>query len=200
MAVEFTCKCQTCGVVIPHEESAYDHLALFPTHIIIEVFHDSEAYEDPQDIAEAEGNTRIYDNELYTYDDTRERWLSVNRVTVCWGANKNTRSVWLSLFTQLAANSETGGYLIMKDAVLTKVAATRQDGNKAWIIRLCTNYDLNNEIAYMSIDEDDDYAYYLGSNSRVWPYNTLHCYLEVPNNKKVNRPFVQAEFAWVIPE
>ena len=142
MSIVFNCRCLTCGEDLSADDAVEQHLEEFTDHIVSEVMYDS----DHTSVSSSEGVTKVSDGELYTLDSTRNKWLSVNRIGIEWGkASSNCRNLWLRLGTQIPLNSSLvtpgikskPGFLVSRPAVITKMMASRQRGDKEWMVSIC---------------------------------------------------------------
>jgi hypothetical protein len=117
--------CKTCNTDLGADGASVDtHLAANPTHIIDDVILDST-----KTISTVQGITRVYNNELYTWDETRQKWLSVNRMTVLWGSpSSNQNNVYIRLWGSIIASNTNSGYILPYNATIVKAQADRTAG------------------------------------------------------------------------
>ena len=94
-----------------------------------------------------DGAVSIIDDIFSTYDATRGKWLSVDRVQLSASKKGGANDVYLRVSDQIAT-SETG-YRIMRDATITALAA-QTDGVETWTLRIRKN-DSTTDLASLVI-------------------------------------------------
>jgi hypothetical protein len=88
-----------------------------------------------------DGAVSIIDDILSTYDATRGKWLSVDRIQLSASKKGGANDVYLRVNDQIAT-SETG-YRVMRDATITALAA-QTDGSETWTLRIRRNDSTTN--------------------------------------------------------
>jgi len=147
MAVIFTYQCLTCNTNLGSDGGDISlHMSTYPTHTIREIL-----YDDSNTLDTVEGTTRVYNNELYSYDESRGLWLSVTRSVLGYGIpSTNQVNVYLRLWGTMTPNNVNMGYYLTESSVITSIVATRTAGTGTGIFTLMsyggsaiTTYTLN---------------------------------------------------------
>jgi len=117
--------CITCNTDLGADGNLVDsHLASNPTHTVGTITLDNS-----ETIATVQGITRVYNNELYSWDELRQKWLSVNRRMIMYGIPSNTQNnVYLRYFGVMTPSSANMGYELPSNGTITKIVASRNAG------------------------------------------------------------------------
>ena len=117
--------CITCNTDLGADGATVDsHLASNPTHTVGPLI-----YDDSETIATIQGITRIYNNELYAWDELRQKWLSVSRRMIMYGIpSNNQNNVYMRYFGVMTPSSNRMGYKVPSDGTITKIVASRSAG------------------------------------------------------------------------
>jgi hypothetical protein len=188
MAVTLAYRCRICGVDLSGEGAADTHLASNPTHLVEEVLYDPSVY---TDLAQAPSSVKQINDELYAYDVSRSRWLSVNRTVAYFGYSSNTRNAWLKVYTGLQTASQYTGIPVPKAARITKCVIQRNVNGVSGTVRTSLDYS-GTGIYTLAFATNDYYVSDLavnvsvaaGSNLTVYyaagtPVTTVQCWLEL---------------------
>lgn len=84
----------------------------------------------------ADGAVSIVDGILYTYDGTRSKWLSVDRIHLHASKSGNAKNIYLRVQDSIAT-SQTG-YRAMRDATITAISA-QTDNTETWTLEIRKN-------------------------------------------------------------
>jgi hypothetical protein len=125
MASAYRYRCKTCNTDLGAAGTDVEtHLVSNPTHSVEELL-----FYDTKTVDNVEGTTRIVNNELYTYDNSRSLWLSTNRFTVGYAIPAATQNnVYLRLWGGMTPTVNTMGFIVPFDATITTIVATRSAG------------------------------------------------------------------------
>lgn len=183
--------CKTCNTDLGADGASVDsHLAANPTHIIGDVILDST-----ETIATVQGITRVYNNELFTWDETRQKWLSVNRTQIVWGIpSNNQNNVYMRRWGAMITSSANVGVILPYSATIVKAQANRTAGTGTMVskVRPYGGADLYSYTLAAG-------ALYGNSNSENTDLSSgvrLCCYLQ--SSATSSYPFFMIEVAWRI--
>jgi hypothetical protein len=121
MAVVSTYLCISCntdlGAAATNVES---HIVANPTHSVREILYDNS-----QTVSTVTGLVITYNNEPYSYDTYRSRWLSIAREYILWGIpSTGQRNVYLRLSGMMTPTSNAFGYRVTDNSTITDVVVT----------------------------------------------------------------------------
>ena len=191
MAIVFNMRCLTCGEVLAGVGDVETHIAANPTHIVSEVVYDDSQVTPPA----SEGITFVKNNELYIYDASRERYLSVNRSNVYWGTSASKlKKSWLKFLGSLSLNHSDAGHLIKRDSVITKMLFSREASYGDASVILCRNFDREDIVCECKLDEKELTQLIDDIDIEVKAGTRLHCYHESSGGSQ--DPYVWIEWAW----
>jgi hypothetical protein len=118
-------RCITCNTDLGAKGTDVEsHLTSNPTHSVEEVLYDGS-----KTVANIEGPTRIYNNEVFQYDNVRELWLSANKVDILFAIPAATQnSVYQRLWGAMTPTANSMGFYVPANATITGLVATRSAG------------------------------------------------------------------------
>jgi hypothetical protein len=180
--------CQTCNTDLGVDGNLVDvHLAANLTHVVSELVHDSS-----ETIATVQGITRVYDNELYSWDESRQKWLSVNRIAGAWAVpSNNINNVYLRLWGSMVPSNADMGFGITSPAVITKIRANRRTANSSttFSVLIYGGATFTTFVLEAGVYEDYDLTY----NINVSAGDTLSVYMS--GSSSSSQPQCWIEFA-----
>jgi hypothetical protein len=123
----------TCNTDLGADGASVDsHLASNPTHTVGNLIFDNS-----ETIATVQGITRVYNNELFAWDESRQKWLSVTRRMLMFGIpTTNQNNVYLRYFGVMTPSSNRMGYEVPSSATITKLTASRNTGTGTGIMSI----------------------------------------------------------------
>ena len=138
-----------------------------------------------------DGMVANVDGILYVYDNTRVKWLSVQRQTLVFGRDGNTNNQYLNLAG--GGVSSKSGYRLMRNAVIVGISvqtSTSQNYN----IHIRKNGSMTDEL---SLTVSGFGNANVSTNREFQTTDYLQCYLEyIGGGSGVSDPEVWVEMAW----
>lgn len=135
--------------------------------------------------------TRI-DGITYSFDSTRNKWLSIGRRHITYGINhKNVQSCrWLAIANGIYTNNV--GFKIPDGRSDTITAATVQSKNITSCSFMILENDDKIEIGTLQLNDENEKTFNLNIDTQ--PGAVLKCFI-ITNGNSVNYPFVVLECA-----
>lgn len=121
MAETFCYVCDTCNTNLGAGGALIDaHLNSYPTHLIRELI-----YDDSRTVAQVTGLTKVEGGILYSFDETRNKWLSKHRIHIEYAIpTTNRKNVYMRLYETTPATTDMG-FLVPYAATITKLIGSR---------------------------------------------------------------------------
>ena len=129
------------------------------------------------------------DGLLYTYDNLRTKWLSVDRNLIGWGRNsQNTTDEYLRQFN--GAQSNLNGWRMIRDGTITAITA-QCNANQTYTVEIRKN-DSATVISSLAVSNaKGNHDTTININFEEGDF--LQCYL---NGNSIDYPQVLIEIAW----
>ncbi len=135
-----------------------------------------------------DGQVSVIDDELYVYDATRTKWLSVARHTIVFGRRGNTKNKYLNFFGGSLASNNTGLRLPW-DCVITAMSAQLDaTGTATFTVRESTLTRTVNQVVTAALG-----SHATNINQNMNAGDLLECYLAASSN--VQDPLILIEIA-----
>jgi hypothetical protein len=130
---------------------------------------------------------KIVDGITYSYDSTREKWLSIGRCHVIYSINhKNINtSRWLAVSNGIYSNNI--GFKVQGKGTITGATLQAKD------ITTC-KFMIKDDDLLVTVELNDEENKIINLNSDFEETASLKCYLEIDNNT-ISYPFVCLECA-----
>ena len=134
---------------------------------------------------------KVVDGRLWVYDDTRNKWLSADRLTATAGRSGRAKNIYLRIKDGQSCNLT--GYRLPRNATITAVAAQTR-GNETWTLRVRKNGDSSDLTSLVMTNvagaHDTTVDVDLDEGDRV------QFYAETTTFFGVKDPFIHIEIAW----
>ena len=131
---------------------------------------------------------KIVDGITYSYDSSREKWLSIGRCHISYSINhKNINtSRWLAVSNGIYSNNI--GFKMPRTGTITNATVQAKD------ITTCNFIIKNNDDVVITIKLNNEDNSIIDLNTDFAEATSLKCYLEIDNNT-ISYPFVYLECA-----
>lgn len=129
------------------------------------------------------------DGIMYAYDDTRSKWLSIDRTMIGWGRNAIiTSSEYLRQYN--GALSSDNGWRMIRDATITAITA-QTNSDTSWILEIRKNDDPANILTLELTTESGKHNNLVNVDVAEGDFIQAYC-----NGTSVDYPQTLIEIAW----